>query len=86
MTTDKDGFAAWGKDLGSYSSNPNINKDHSKDGIVNGVETFPAKNDKGYDWWISSTGGNLVIEDPAYCAKVAPKMSDWIDVIVGNRG
>lgn len=86
MTTEKDGFAAWGKDLGSYSSNPNINKDHSKDGIVNGVDTFPAKNDKGYDWWISSTGGNLVIEDPAYCAKVAPKMSDWIDVIVGNRG
>lgn len=86
MTTEKDGFAAWGKDMGSYSSNPNLNQDHSKDGYVDGVDTYPAKNDKGYDWWISPDGGRLVVEDPAYCAKVAPKLSDWIDVIVGNRG
>lgn len=86
MTTEKDGFSAWGNDIGSYSSNPNIMQDHTKDGYQNNVDVFPAKDDKGYDWWISGTGGRLVVEDPAYCAKVAPKMSDWIDVIVGNRG
>lgn len=86
MTTQKDGFSAWGKDIGNWCSNPNINQDHSKDGYVDGTDVFPAKDDKGYEWWLSSTGGRLVVEDPAYCAKVAPKMSDWIDVIVGNRG
>lgn len=85
MTTTKDGFYAWGKDMGGYSSNPNINQDHSKDGYVNGANKFPAKNDRGYDWWISASGGRLVVEDPAYCAKVSFNMSDWIDVIVyGN--
>jgi len=86
MTTENDGFSAWGKDMGSYSSNPNITQDHSKDGFENGVDTFAAKNDKGYEWWISADGGRLVVEDPSYLAQVAPKMSDWIDVIVGNRG
>jgi hypothetical protein len=86
MTTEKDGFSAWGKDIGSYSSNPNIMSDHSQDGYVDGKDTFPAKNDKGYDWWLSADGGRLVVEEPAYLAKVAPKMSDWIDVIVGSRG
>lgn len=85
MTTTKDGFYAWGKDMGGYSSNPNINQDHSKDGYVDGANKFPAKNDRGYDWWTSATGGRLVVEDPAYCAKVSFNMSDWIDVIVyGN--
>lgn len=82
MTTTKDGFYAWGKDMGGYSSNPGINQDHSKDGYVNGVNKFPAKNDRGYDWWLSATGGRLVVEDPAYCSKVSFNMSDWIDVIV----
>jgi hypothetical protein len=86
MTTEKDGFSAWGKDIGSYSSNPNILQDHTKDGYVDSKDVYQAKDDKGYEWWISPTGGKLVVEDPAYCAKVAPKLSDWIDVIVGNRG
>lgn len=86
MTTEKDGFAAWGKDMGSYCSNPNIVPDHSKDGFVNGVDTFSVKNDKGYNWWISSDGGRLVVEEPAYCAKAAAQMSDWIDSNVGGKG
>jgi hypothetical protein len=81
MVTEQDGFAAWGKDIGGYSSNPNINQDHTKDGYVDGVDTFPAKNDVGFDWWTSSTGGRLVLEDPAYCAKVSANLSDWIDVV-----
>ena len=81
MTTTKDGFNAWGKDMGGYSSNPTINQDHSKDGYVDGKDTFPAKNDRGYDWWTGADGGQLVVENPQYCAQVAFNMSDWIDVV-----
>lgn len=85
MVTTKEGFSAWGKDIGGYSSNPACNQDHSRDGYVDGANKIPALNDKGYDWWLSAKGGRMVVEDPAYCAKVSPKMSDWIDVIVyGN--
>jgi hypothetical protein len=79
MTCTYDGFKAWGKDIGGYCSNTTegINQDHSNDG---GTE-FPVLNDKGYDWW-TGTGdgkGNLVIEDPTYCAKVSYKVGSWID-------
>jgi len=85
MVTTQEGFSAWGKDIGGYSSNPNCNQDHSRDGYVDGVNKTPALNDRGYDWWLSASGGQMVVEDPAYCALVSPKMSDWIDVIVyGN--
>lgn len=85
MVTTEDGFYAWGKDMGGYSANPNINQDHMKDGYVDGVDTYPAKNDKGYDWWVSEDGGALVVEDPKYCSEVSFNMSDWIDVIIGNK-
>jgi hypothetical protein len=71
--------------MGGYSANPNINQDHMKDGYVDGVDTYPAKNDKGYDWWVSEDGGALVVEDPKYCSEVSFNMSDWIDVIIGNK-
>lgn len=80
MVTEPDGFAAWGKDIGGYSPNPAVNQDHSDDG---GTE-YPQLNDKGYDWWTSSDGGGLVVEDGAYAAKVAPVMADWIDARVGK--
>ncbi len=86
MTTDKDGYVAWGKDIGSYSSNPSIMQDHSTDRYVKGVDTFPVKNDKPFSWWSSDNGGRLVIEDPAYCAKVAGQMSDWIDSNTNGKG
>ncbi|MGN0758347.1 MAG: hypothetical protein ACI4MU_04045 [Candidatus Ventricola sp.] len=85
MTTTQEGFAAWGKDMGGYSANPVCMQDHSKDGYVDGVNTFDAKNDRGYDWWISADGGRLVVEDPAYCAQVSFDLGDWIDMIVGNK-
>ncbi len=85
MVTTEEGFYAWGKDMGGYSANPNINQDHSKDGYVDGENKFPAKNDRGYDWWVSEDGGALVIEDPKYCAEVSFNMGDWIDVIIGNK-
>lgn len=85
MVTTEDGFYAWGKDMGGYSANPNINQDHSQDGYVDGVDTYPAKDDRGYDWWVSADGGALVVEDPKYCSSVSFNMSDWIDVIIGNK-
>ncbi len=85
MVTDEQGFAAWGKDIGGYSANPNINQDHTQDGVVDGKDEFPAMDDKGHDWWVSDDGGRLVLEDAQYLAKVAPVMSDWIDMIVGSR-
>ncbi len=77
MTTSKDGFKAWGKDMGGYSANPACNQDHSKDGEKDGELRFPAKNDRGYDWWVND--GQIVLEDPVYCAKVSPVLSDTID-------
>lgn len=85
MTTSEDGFYAWGKDIGGYSANPTINIDHSKDGYEGDEIVFPAMNDRGFDWWTSADGGELVVEDPVYCSEVAFNMSDWIDVILGNK-
>ncbi|WP_276929251.1 hypothetical protein [Herbinix luporum] len=85
MVTTEDGFYAWGKDMGGYSANPNINQDHSQDGYVDGENKFPAKNDRGYDWWTSAEGGALVLEDPVYCSEVSFNLGDWIDVIIGNK-
>lgn len=85
MTTTQEGFSAWGKDMGGYSGNPICNQDHSQDGYVDGVDTFPAKNDRGYEWWTSAEGGKIVVEDPAYCAQVSFDLSDYIDMIVGEK-
>ncbi len=79
MTTTKEGFQPWGKDMGGYAPVPACMQDHSNDG----GEEFPAKNDRGYEWWLNE--GKLVVEEPAYCATVSVKMSDWIDGIVANK-
>lgn len=79
MTCTVDGFSAWGKDIGGYSSNPTVAKgteekfNHSTSG---GTE-FPVLNDKGFDWWKNK----LVIEDPEYCAKVAFTVGSWIEML-----
>ena len=83
MTTTADGFYPWGKDMGGYAPVPACMQDHSKDGYVDGVDTYPAKNDRGYDWWLNE--GKLVVEDPAYCASVSGKMSPWLDGITNSK-
>lgn len=83
ITTTQEGFKAWGKDMGGYAPVPACMQDHSKDGYVDGVNTFEAKNDRGYDWWLNE--GKLVVEDPAYCASVSDVMGDWIDLIIGMK-
>ena len=81
MTCTEKGFEAWGKDMGGYSANPNVAKEiedtfHHSQG---GGDEFPAKNDRGYDWW--TTTGELVLEDPAYCSEVSFTVGSWIDVL-----
>ena len=85
MVETVDGFSAWGKDMGGYSSNPKVlaaNEEkyhHSTGGYVDGVNTYDAKNDRGYEWWINT--GKLVVEDPVYCAKVAFTVGSWIELL-----
>ena len=71
--------------MGGYSSNPVVAKEneelhhHSTGGYVDGAVKFPAKNDRGYDWWVGT--GKLVLEDPEYCAKVAYTVGSWIELL-----
>ncbi len=83
MTCTEDGFDAWGKDMGGYSSNPEVadaveEKYHHSEA---GGDEFPAKNDRGYDWWTGEDEGELVLEDPQYCADVSYTVGSWIDVL-----
>lgn len=83
ITCTQEGFEAWGKDIGGYSSNPDVVKanDEKHHHSTGGMDTdgttvkFAALNDKGYDWWESK----LIIEDPEYCASVAFTVGPWID-------
>ena len=85
MTCTVDGFSAWGKDMGGYSSNPTVAEaieatyGHQKGGYVDGVDTFPAKDDHGYEWWTNQ--GKLVLEDPEYCSSVAFTVGSWIELL-----
>lgn len=80
LTKDSYGFQPWGGNLGGYCSNPNSNIDHTKDGFIDGVNVFPSKNDKGYDWWINQDyGGKLVIENPQYVSSVSYSLGSWIN-------
>lgn len=85
MTTTEDGFSAWGKDMGGYSSNPEVataieaTYNHSKGGYEGDVNVFDSKNDRGYDWW--TTTGKLVLEDPEYCSSVSFTVGSWIEML-----
>ena len=86
ITCTVDGFSAWGKDMGGYSSNPTVAQGteekfgHSKGGMNEAGEVeFDCKNDRGYDWWVNQ--GQLVIEDPEYCASVAFTVGAWIEML-----
>ena len=86
ITCTVDGFSAWGKDMGGYSSNPTVAQGteekygHSKGGYNEaGENEFDCKNDRGYDWWVNQ--GKLVIEDPEYCASVAFTVGSWIELL-----
>lgn len=88
ITCTVDGFSAWGKDMGGYSSNPTVAQGtEEKYGHSNGGgDEFPAKNDRGYDWWTGEGQGELVLEDPAYCASVAFTVGSWIEMLDKYQG
>ena len=52
---------------------------HSQGGYEDGVNVFDCKNDRGFDWW--KNNGELVIEDPEYCASVAFTVGSWIEML-----
>ena len=87
MTCTADGFSAWGKDIGGYSSNPEVAAEneaiyhHETGGMAEDGTTveFAALNDAGYDWW--TTDGKLVLEDPEYCASVSFTVGSWIETL-----
>ena len=87
ITCTVDGFSAWGKDMGGYSSNPDVaagteeQYHHSIGGMAeDGVTVeYANKNDRGYEWWTNE--GKLVLEDPAYCASVAFTVGSWIEIL-----
>ena len=83
MTETVDGFSAWGKDIGGYSSNPVVaqgteEKFHHSTGESSNIACETTM-DKGYDWWIND--GKLIVEDPKYCAEVAFTVGSWIEML-----
>ena len=87
MTCTADGFSAWGKDIGGYSSNPEVVAEneaiyhHETGGMAEDGTTveYAALNDHGYDWWTNE--GKLVLEDPEYCASVSFTVGSWIEML-----
>lgn len=86
LSCTEDGFSAWGKDMGGYSSNPKVAEaiettyQHGRGGYNEAGELeFEAENDRGYEWW--STQGELVLEDPDYCASVDFTVGNWIELL-----
>ena len=73
ITCTKDGFYAWGKDMGCYPINSTVGIDHSKSGQgwkiynpetgqVDKVIEAKTRNDKGWSYWKDK----LVEEEPEY--------------------
>ena len=93
LSTKKEGYNAWATDIGDYPSMPSINIDRTKygHGTLAADHTFtqkdtdenvfPALNDPASKWWESSTGGNVVIEDPAFIAKNYYSVAGFINGI-----
>lgn len=79
MTCTVDGFSAWGKDMGGYSSNPTVAA-----GTEEKYEHKTKEGDKGYDWWVGK--GKLVLEDPEYCSSVAFTVGSWIEMLTKYKG
>ena len=79
MTCTVDGFSAWGKDMGGYSSNPQVALDTEAKYLHK-----EKQGDKGYDWWVGE--GKLVLEDPEYCSSVAFTVGSWIEMLTKYTG
>ena len=88
MTCTADGFSAWGKDMGGYSSNPTV----AAETEANLPSLRSAAWPRTAPLWNSPprttaamnggpTSGKLVLEDPEYCASVAFTVGSWIEML-----
>ena len=94
LSTTKEGYAAWGKDIGDYPSMPSINIDRRKFGhgklenyeftqSDDGDNVFPCLNDPASSWWEDKA--NVVIEDPAYIVKAYQDVNGFIKDVKANK-
>ena len=97
LSTTEAGYKAWATDIGDYPTMPSINIDRTKYGhgtlAADGTFTqkdsdpnvFPALNDPASSWWTSTTGGNVVVEDPAYIVTQYNKVYAFISSVIANK-
>ncbi|MFA6861495.1 MAG: hypothetical protein WCR56_03850 [Bacilli bacterium] len=97
LSTTSTGYAAWGKDIGDYPTMSSVNIDRTKYGhgtlAADGTFTqnndeanvFPALNDPKLSWWQSATGGNVVVEDPAYIVTQYNQVFAFISSVISNK-
>lgn len=87
ITTTQDGFSAWGHNPGFYTGNYKLAEEvmavfnHDKNGYSgNGVDIqYPAKNDKGGEWWHAF--GKVVEEDMEYIDTASFIIGSWLKTL-----
>ncbi len=97
LSTTAAGYKAWATDIGDYPSMPSININRTKYGhgtfdsenkwTQNDTadNVFPALNDPSSSWWESKTGGNVVIEDPAYIVTQYKDVYKFLDAAISAK-
>jgi hypothetical protein len=97
LSTTAAGYKAWGVDIGDYPTMPSINVDRTEFGHGtlasdytwvqkdSDPNVFSALNDPASSWWTSTTGGNVVVEDPAYIATRYNATMAFINVVLANK-
>lgn len=83
ISTNKTAYSVWAGDPGDYPTLPSINKDRTKDGFVDGVNTFAALNDPSSTWWIGT--GKSVVEDPAVIASNYKALQPFLLSAIANK-
>ena len=94
LSTTKEGYAAWGKDIGDYPSMPSINIDRTKFGhgkLENyeftqsdeGENVFPCLNDPASSWWEDEA--NVVVEDPAFIVTEYQNVNNFIKDVIARK-
>jgi hypothetical protein len=97
LSTTEAGYHAWATDIGDYPTMSSINLDRTKYGhgtltadykwtqSDTGDNVFPCLNDPKSSWWTSATGGNAVIEEPAYVATQYNAVMAFINTILASK-
>lgn len=97
LATTKEGYNAWAIDVGDYPTMPSINLDRTKFGHGTlttdykwtqsdaGDNVFPCLNDPKSSWWTSTTGGNAVVEEPAYIATQYNAVMSFISKVIAAK-